>query len=78
MHRRIYLDRFTSMDDLAKRWWGKPERVLAHMRNHDISRISTFEMNDTLMNTLQYLVASGKLVEHKDEPYPWHKFTVVL
>lgn len=70
---RIFIDTFSAFDELPKKYWGDDNTVLEMLKK--VGRVSTFEMNQTLMNTLNRLVAKGKITDLKSG-YPWHSYKI--
>lgn len=70
---RVFIDTFSSMDDLPKKYWGDEMSVLEVLRV--TRRVSTFEMNQTLMDTLNRLEAKGLITDLKGG-YPWHEYKI--
>lgn len=71
---RIFLDTFTSLDDLPKKLHGDDESVFIALGL--AKRVSTFKMTQTLWNTMKRLEKAGRIVIEKSG-YPWHNVTIV-
>lgn len=70
---RLFLDRFTSLDELPKKQRTDPDALLRYFREHQIRRVSTFEMTQGIMNAMKALEKRGVL-RWVDSAYPWHDF----
>ena len=53
-----------------------PAHVLAALRMNP--RVSTWDMSETawLRGCIEALKNNGRIIEDKDEPYPWHRYIV--
>lgn len=53
-----------------------PAGVLAALRINP--RISTWDLSETvwLRGCIDALKSSGRIIEDKDEPYPWHRYDI--
>lgn len=70
----VFIDCFTSLDDLPKKLHGDEDSVfqaLIYAR-----RVSTFEMTQPLWNTMKRLESKGRIRIEKSG-YPWHNVTIV-
>jgi hypothetical protein len=65
----MFLDRFSSLDDLPKRLYGNDMAVLKALSKAE--RFSCFEMTGGLFDTIKRLEQRGLLRIEKDTPYPW-------
>jgi len=76
MARRIFIDTFSSLDELPKKHHGDPEKVLNVLRKE--GRFSTFEMAEspTLWRTVDGLRREGRIELDNNTPYPWTLVTV--
>lgn len=73
---RIFIDSFTSLDDIPKRDRRDPDVLLEFFERTGTRRVSTFEMDQHIMNALNALEKRGRL-KWTDEPYPWHGFKLI-
>jgi hypothetical protein len=73
---RIYLDTFSSLDDIPKKDRSKPAVLLEFFQKSNCRRVSTFEMTQPIWNALKKLEADGKL-EFVESGYPWHAFKLL-
>jgi hypothetical protein len=69
MARRIFIDRFSSLDDLPKKQYGDEMAVLRALAGPQ--RFSCFEMTQSLFNTIKRLEEKGYLSIDNTTPYPW-------
>lgn len=53
-----------------------PDNLIAALRRNP--RVSCFDMSEKkwLRDCIGMLVAKGTLIDHRDEPYPWCRYTV--
>lgn len=72
---RIYMDCFTSLDDMPKKKRRDPDELLKFFERTKTRRVSTFEMDQGIMNAMNALEKRGVL-KWTDTPYPWHGFTL--
>jgi len=70
---RVFVDSFTSLDDIPKKQRAKTDVLLAFFQKTGTRRVSTFEMDDRIMTAMQQLEKDGKL-EWVESGYPWHEF----
>lgn len=69
----VYIDCFSSLDDIPKRDRRKPDVLLAFFQKTGTRRVSTFEMDAKIMDAMNALEKAGKL-EWVESGYPWHAF----
>jgi len=69
----MFIDTFSAFDDLPKKYWDDDNTVFDMLKQ--VGRVSTFEMNQTLMDTLKRLEAKGK-IKDKKAGYPWHEYEI--
>lgn len=70
---KIYLDSFSSLDDIPKKDRSKRDVLLKFFKDSKIRRVSTFEMTQPIWNVLKALEKDGELT-FVDSGYPWHAF----
>lgn len=70
---KIYLDSFSSLDDIPKKDQSKRDVLLAFFKKTKTRRVSTFEMTQPIWNTLKALEKDGELT-FVESSYPWHAF----
>lgn len=70
---RIFIDSFSSLDDMPKKKRRDPETLLKFFRESGTRRVSTFEMDQHIMDAMNKLEKGGKL-EWIVSAYPWHAF----
>ena len=70
------LDSFSGPAALLPPSRRTPEHVLAALRMNP--RVSTWDMSETawLRGCIEALKNHGRIIEDKDEPYPWHRYIV--
>lgn len=73
VNRRIYVDSFSSLDDIPKKQRSKADVLMAFFQKTGTRRVSTFEMDDKIMSAMKQLETDGKL-EWVESAYPWHDF----
>lgn len=73
---RIHIDCFSSLDDIPKRKRRDPDVLLAFFVRTKTTRVSTFEMDQGIMNAMNALEKRGRLV-WVDGQYPWHDFKLL-
>lgn len=76
-NRRIFIDRFSSIDHLSKRELADDDLVLQALRS--MPRVSTFEMSENVgvRNAVERLIKKGAIRFNKDLGYPWHGITIL-
>lgn len=74
---RVFLDSFSGLAAELPRAKRTPADVLAALRLNP--RVSTFDMSECpwLVRCIDTLKGDNKIVEDKNEPYPWHRYVVV-
>lgn len=73
----VYIDCFSSLDDIPKRKRRDPDVLLAFFQKTGTRRVSTFEVDDKIMNAMNVLRDRGALKWSEDSVYPWHDFTLI-
>lgn len=69
------LDSFSGPAALLPPSRRTPEHVLAALRMNP--RVSTWDMSEAwLRGCIEALKNNGRIIEDKDEPYPWHRYIV--
>ena len=66
---RVFIDCFTSLDDLPKKLYGDDMAVLKALSKSE--RFSCFEMTGKLHGTIKRLERRGLLKIDTTTPYPW-------
>lgn len=66
---RVFIDQFSSLDDLPKKLYGDDMAVLKALSVSQ--RFSCFEMTGKLFNTIKRLEQNGFLRIDNTTPYPW-------
>lgn len=76
MANRVFIDTFSSLDDIPKKDRAKADVLLAFFQRTGVRRVSTFEMDAKIMRAMESLKAAGKL-EWVESGYPWHAFKLI-
>lgn len=72
----IYVDSFSSLDDIPKKDRAHDDVLLAFFAKSGVRRVSTFEMTQPIMNAMNRLEKAGKL-KWVESAYPWHAFELL-
>lgn len=70
----VYIDSFSSLDDIPKKKRRDPDVLLAFFQKTGTRRVSTFEMDEKIMDAMNKLKERGLLEWSEDSLYPWHDF----
>lgn len=70
---KLYMDSFTSLDDIPKKDRSKSDVLLECFKKSKVRRVSTFEMTQPIWNALKALETAGELT-FVESGYPWHAF----